>query len=158
MVPLAYLIGYMSAGGFYLFRCYDEGGLNGLLVSWPMDSLISRVPYIEGSKISVFDTQKLGVWLFGFAEAGVLTYLRSQFAWWPFHPVAIAFPPGRYAFCLLLVWLVKVVVLRFGGVQLYRRSLPFWYGVIVGYLFGIALSSVVDAIWFPDGKHFVHGW
>ena len=158
MVPLAYLVGYMSAGGFYLFRCYDEGGLNGLLVSWPMDSLISRVPYIEGSKISVFDTQKLGVWLFGFAEAGVLTYLRSQFAWWPFHPVAIAFPPGRYAFCLLLVWLVKVAVLRFGGVQLYRRSLPFWYGAIVGYLFGIALSSVVDAIWFPDGGHFVHGW
>ena len=61
-----------------------KAGLNGLLVSWPMDSLISRVPYIEGSKISVFDTQKLGVWLFGFAEAGVLTYLRSQFAWWPF--------------------------------------------------------------------------
>ena len=158
IVPLAYLFGYVSAGGFYLFRCYEEGGLNGLLVSWPMDALVAQVPYIEGSKVTVFDTQKLGVWLFGFAEAGVLTYLRSLFAWWPFHPVAIAFPPGRYAFCLLIVWLVKVVVLRFGGVSLYRRSLPFWYGAIVGYLFGISLSSVVDAIWFPSGGHFVHGW
>jgi hypothetical protein len=51
-----------------------------------------------------------------------------------------------------------VVVLRFGGVSLYRKSKPFWFGVIVGYLFGIGVSSVVDAVWFPDEGHFVHGW
>jgi len=89
---------------------------------------------------------------------GGLTFLRSRVAWWPFHPIAIAFPNNRYAFCVFLSWMVKVVVIRFGGVSLYRRSLSFWYGVIVGYLFGIAVSSVVDAIWFPDGGHFVHGW
>ncbi|MCZ6633882.1 MAG: hypothetical protein O7G87_10785 [bacterium] len=158
MVPLAYLVGYISAGGFYLNRCYVEGGLNGLMVPWPMDALTSRVPYIEGSKITVFDPQKFGVWTLGFAQAGFLMYLRNRFSWWPFHPVALAFRPRQYAFGLFLVWLVKVVVLRFGGVKLYRRSLPFWYGAIVGYLFGIAFSSIIDAIWFPDQGHFVHGW
>ena len=54
---------------FFLFRRCEEGGLDGLMVSWPMDALILRVPYIEGSKVTVFDTQKVGVWLFGFAEA-----------------------------------------------------------------------------------------
>jgi hypothetical protein len=142
--------------GIKIFRSYTEGGLNGHLVSWPMDHLIREIPYIEGSKVTVVDPQKWAVWLFGAALTGGLTYLRSQFAWWPFHP--IAFPNNRYAFCVFLAWLVKVVVIRFGGVLLYRRSLSFWYGGIVGYLFGIAVSSVVDAIWFPDGGHFVHGW
>ncbi|MCZ6633883.1 MAG: hypothetical protein O7G87_10790 [bacterium] len=158
MIPLAYLVGYVSAGGFYLERCYAEGGLNGLMVPNAMNSLTRQLPYIEGSKVTVFDPQKFGVWLFGFAQAGVLMYLRNRFTWWSFHPVAVAFRPRMYAFCVFLVWLMKVVVLRFGGIGLYRRSIPFWYGAIVGYLVGVAVSSVIDAIWFPDQGHFVHGW
>ena len=87
-----------------------------------------------------------------------MTYLRARFTWWPFHPAAIAFPTRRYGFCLLLVWLIKSVVLRYGGISLYRRSLPFWYGMIVGYLFGVGLSTLIDAIWFPDQIHWVHGF
>jgi hypothetical protein len=158
LIPLAYLAGYAGSAGFYLNRCYQEGGLNGLMVPNAMISLTNQLPYMEGSKTTVFDPQKFGVWFFGFGQAAALTYLRSRFAWWPFHPVAVAFRPRMYAFCVFLVWLVKVVVLRFGGVHLYRKSIPFWYGVMVAYLVGIAISSLVDAIWFPDQGHFVHGW
>jgi hypothetical protein len=158
MIPLAFVVGFYGSAGIKIYRCYSEGGLNGHLVSWPMDQLINEIPYIEGSKVSVFDVQKFGVWGFGVAVAAGLTYLRSRFAWWPFHPAAIAFTNNRYAFCIFLVWVLKVAALRFGGVTLYRRSKPFWFGVIVGYLFGIAVSSVIDAVWFPDGGHFVHGW
>ena len=58
----------------------------------------------------------------------------------------------------MLVWAAKTVVLKIGGVRLYRRSLPFAYGGICGYLLGIAVSSLIDAIWFPDQGHGVHGW
>lgn len=119
---------------------------------------MGRVSLIEGSKVTVFDPQKLSVWLFGFAEAGVLTYLKARVSWWPFHPAAIALPVGRYGFCLLLVWMMKTIVIRFGGVQLYNRSVPFWYGAIVGYLVGIGVSKTIDMIWFPDAGHGVHGW
>ena len=120
--------------------------------------LVGQVASIEGSKITFFDVQKTEVWLLGIAEAGVLTWLRGRFAWWPFHPAAIAFPVVRYGFSLLLVWLCKLLVIRYGGVQLYRRSLPFWYGIMVGYLFGVGVSHIVDAIWFPEAGHWVHGW
>ena len=93
----------------------------------------------------------------GGLEAGLLTYLRARFSWWPFHPAALAFPT-RYGFCLFLVWFAKLIVIRYGGVQLYRKSLPFWYGIIVGYIFGIGFSHAVDKIWFPGESHFVHGW
>ena len=115
-------------------------------------------PYIEGSKITVFDLQKCGVWIFGLGVSGMLTYLRSRYVWWPFHPIAIAFPNNRYAICVFLAWMAKTAVIRFGGVSLYHKSLPLWYGVIVGYLFGIGISSIVDAVFFPGGGHFVHGW
>ena len=157
-IPLAYVTGFTASVGTQLYRCYTEGGLNGHLALWDWGVLLGRVSLIEGSKQTVFDPQKLGVWLFGVVEAGVLTYLKARVSWWSFHPAAIALPVGRYGFCLLLVWLMKTTVIQFGGVSLYRRSLPFWYGAIVGYLFGIGVSKTVDMIWFPDGGHGVHGW
>ena len=156
-VPLAFVTGYFASSGVQLYRCYTEGALNGLVARWDWKVLLWRVPEIEGTRLTFFDSQKLGVWLLGGAGAGLLTYLRARFAWWPFHPAALAFPT-LYGFSIFLVWLPKFFVLRFGGVLLYRRSLPFWYGVIVGYLFGIGVSGVVDAIWFPGQGHYVHEW
>jgi hypothetical protein len=154
----AYIFGFAAAAGSRIHQAYEVGGLNGLLHPNDMYSLARNIPFIEGSKVFFFDYQKLTVWLVGAGEAAVLTLLRSRFTWWPIHPVAIAFPERRYAFAIFLVWAAKASVLRLGGVALYRRSIPFWYGAIFGYLFGIALSSLIDAVWFPDGGHFVHGF
>jgi hypothetical protein len=158
LIPGAYIVGWWLASGTRIFHAYDEGGLNGLLVPWQVDALTRQIPFIEGTKAHIFDPQKLSVWLFGAGEAAVLTLLKSRFTWWPLHPIAVAFPERRYAFCLFIAWVAKVVTLQFGGVRLYRRSIPFWYGAICGYLSGIAVSSLIDAIWFPDGGHGVHGW
>ena len=155
---LAYVFGYATAAGSRIHQSYMDGGLNGLLNTHDMRCLASNVTLIEGPKVWVFDHQKLGVWLFGAAEAAVLPVLRSRFTWWPIHPVAVAFPERRYLFAIFLVWAIKTAVMRFGGVTLYRRSILIWYGAIFGYLFGIALSSVIDAVWFPDEGHFVHGF
>ena len=158
IIPAAYVIGWWFASSTRIFHAYEEGGLNGLLVPWQVDALTRQIPFIEGTKAHVFDHQKLGVWLFGVSEAAILTLLKTRFSWWPLHPIAVAFPERRYAFCLFLAWLAKTSTLRFGGVRLYRRSIPFWYGAICGYLAGIAISSLIDALWFPDGGHGVHGW
>ena len=155
---LAYIFGFTTAAGSRIHQSYVDGGLNGLLNTNDMASLARNVPFIEGTKVYVFDHQKLGVWLFGAGEAALLTILRSRFSSWPIHPVAVAFPERRNLFAIFLVWAAKASVLRLGGVSLYRRSIPFWYGAIFGYLFGIALSSFIDAVWFPSEGHFVHGF
>jgi hypothetical protein len=157
---LAYMFGLTASAGSRIYRSYTEGGLNGILVTNDMQRLASAIPFIEGTKVWFFDYQKTGVWLFGAAEAALLTFLRTRFSWWPLHPVAIAFPVRRYVIALFVVWAAKTITLKLGGVRGYRRSIPFWYGGICGYLFGIALSSFVDAIWFPSPSegHFVHGF
>ena len=155
---VAYLFGLASSAGSRIYRSYTEGGLNGLLVTNDMGRLATAIPFIEGTKVWFFDWQKTGIWIIGAGEAALLTLLRSRFTWWPVHPVAVAFPERRYVIALFFVWVAKVMTLKLAGVRGYRQSIPFWYGAICGYLFGIALSSVVDAIWFPSEGHFVHGF
>ena len=158
--PIAFVVGCIFSAGTTLERSYSEGGMNGplSLYLWDWRDLESRVPAIEGTEPTFFDPQKLTVWLSGATEAGLLLYLRARYAWWPLHPAAIAFPTRQYGFSLLLVWLIKTLVLHYGGVGLYRRSLPFWYGIMVGYLLGVGISTTADAIWFRGQEHWVHGW
>ncbi|MCZ6633967.1 MAG: hypothetical protein O7G87_11220 [bacterium] len=159
VLPLALLVAFVVACGFQIYRSYMEGGL-GVAYMPDWNSMQKQVAIIEGSKPTFFDPELTLVWLLGGLEAGVLTFLGSRFAAWPVHPFGLAFPDHRlrYGYGIFLVWLTKTLILRFGGVGLYRRSLPFFYGIVVGYLFGVGLSSLVDGIWFPLNRHFVHGW
>ncbi|MBI2299557.1 MAG: hypothetical protein HYU66_11565 [Armatimonadetes bacterium] len=66
----------------------------------------------------------------------VLHLIRQRVLWWPFHPVGFVWAhtgTGR-AFIVhyFVAWLSKTVILRAGGMKLYRRSLPFVLGVILG--------------------------
>ena len=156
-LPAALVTGYVVQCWTHLDLNLTEGGLN---VGWPGFSgrLRTLVSDIEATDPSVFDPQKLFVWLIGAAEGGLLMFLGSRFTSWPIHPVGLAFP-HRFGFSMMLLWLFKTIVLRLGGVRLYERSKPFWYGVIIGYLVGLAVSTVVDVIWFPyiRGYGTMHG-
>ena len=72
----------------------------------------------------------------GGAFTAMLGFLRQRFVWWPFHPVgyAMAATATSYAFWshYFIAWLVKVSVLRYGGMRLYRQSLPLVMGLILG--------------------------
>jgi hypothetical protein len=48
--------------------------------------------------------------------------------------------------------------MRIGGVALYRKSKPFFLGLLTGYAFGIATSFLVDVIWFWGDGHYIHSW
>jgi Family of unknown function (DUF6785)/Domain of unknown function (DUF6784) len=72
----------------------------------------------------------------GFAITMLLTYARTIFAGWPLHPVAYALSASWSMHLswmpMLLAWICKQAVLRYGGLRLYRRVLPLAYGVILG--------------------------
>jgi hypothetical protein len=73
---------------------------------------------------------------FGFLITVMLTILRTQLSWFPFHPVgyAIAHTLTMQMVWLpfIIAWVLKWAVLRFGGMKLYRQSLPFFFGLILG--------------------------
>ncbi len=73
-----------------------------------------------------------------------LMALRMRFDWWPFHPVGYAVSSSwslHIIWCpLLIAWVIKLFLLRYGGLRLYRQSLPFFFGLILG-------EFIVGSLW-----------
>jgi len=83
----------------------------------------------------------------GIGFALFLVAMRMKFVWWPFHPLGyvawMGWPTERYAFSIFLGWLIKVLVLRFGGFKVFRRLRPGAFGLILGICFILTFWMVV---------------
>ena len=86
----------------------------------------------------------------GFIVTTALMLLRTQFLWWPLHPVgyAIANTETMTATWLpfFLAWLFKSLALRYGGAGFYRKSVPFFLGLIAGDILGGGLFDALGAV------------
>ena len=94
--------------------------------------------------------------------ATVAMVLQTRVPWWPIHPLGLMLMYNGYVrlyfLNIFLVWLAKLSILQFGGIGLYRRAKPGFYGLIVGYVFAAGCSFLVDFIWFPEGGHLIHDY
>ena len=109
---------------------------------------MSRVPIIYGSEpwtqLQKWLTNPLApdYWAVGFTGIGLLFALflmlmRMKFFWFPFHPAAYATVCGSWAvnyiwFSLGVVWVLKLVLLKYGGRNAHRKAMPFFLGLILG--------------------------
>ena len=95
--------------------------------------------------------------LAGFVTCGLTAILRYTVTWWPFHPIgfvtATTYPAKRMPFSILIAWFAKFAILRIGGINLYRKTAPVFYGLMLGYFVGVGISFIVDLIWFPGQGH-----
>jgi hypothetical protein len=77
-----------------------------------------------------------------------LAVAKARFVWWPFHPLGYALANSyalEYFWSALFVgWLLKLLIVRYGGVRGYRAALPFFLGLILG-------DYVVAALWSLGG-------
>jgi len=65
-----------------------------------------------------------------------LAVLRMSLAWWPLHPVGYAIS-GAWTMTelwlpILIGWLVKLLLLKYGGARSFRPAVPFFLGLIMG--------------------------
>lgn len=77
-----------------------------------------------------------------------LAALRTRFVWMPFHPLGFCMGAEMRWLWMpyLLGWLAKVVILKGGGLRLYRRALPFFLGLILGDYTAGAVWSLIGVI------------
>lgn len=83
----------------------------------------------------------------GFGFTVFLMAMKGAFFWWPFHPAGYALA-NSYALeywwmTLLIGWLLKLVIVRYGGIKGYRRALPFFLGLILGDYVAASMWSIV---------------
>ena len=90
-------------------------------------------------------------WINTAIGAAIMTLLmvaRWLYVWWPLHPLGYAIGPiwiiDALWFNMFLAWLIKIVVLKYGGVGLYRRTRPFFMGMILGYFTPAGFYLIVD--------------
>lgn len=98
----------------------------------------------------------------GGALTMLLVSLRARLLWWPFHPAGFALAHAFLAmtwvwFPMLMGWAVKALVLRYGGMRLFRRWIPFFLGLILGDIFIGVAWSLVGALFDMDIYMFFPG-
>lgn len=142
---LASVVGVL-AGLWAHFHVYFQYGVDTAVTRrWPAQ--VGRQPF------DVLANQLRGnapaPYSFGGVLAGAglllgLVALRTRWLGWPFHPIGFALATTQALDYLwmpfLIAWVTKCVVLRYGGMKLYRRLMPFFLGLILG-------DYVVPLLW-----------
>jgi len=96
----------------------------------------------------------------GMAIVVVLSMLRSEFAWWPFHPagyaLALSYAMEYFWMPVFIAWLLKFLIIRYGGVRLYRLAVPFFLGLILGdYTMGSLWAIIGPVLGIPTYKIYI---
>jgi hypothetical protein len=105
----------------------------------------------------------------GFGLFGLLSLLRARIMGFPFHPVgylvillsvmveaASPYIRGVPAFSLndaswvwgsaLVAWLAKKLVIKYGGMRMYRHTKPFFIGLVAGSFLFLFVINIVDLV------------
>ncbi len=95
------------------------------LNQWSDHRQASTTGYSTGVQVSI-----------GVGVAAVLQASTWLFAWWPIQPVGYIVGTGQYMdwvwFSVMLGWLAKVIIVRFGGPRMFLQARPAFVGMIVG--------------------------
>lgn len=148
-IVLAIVVSLVSSIWMIIKMSYAYGGIN--LNSW----------FFVGGPLAPFNyiTDKLnsphGVvwrgWAYTGLGAGIMALLmivRQRLLWWPLHP--LGFPIGavwimdQIWFSIFLAWLIKAIVLKYGGPKLYRSTRPFFLGMILGQFVCAGAWNLID--------------
>jgi len=129
---------------------YTYGGIN--LQQWFFVGGPQAPFNYVGPKILAPTQAELGGWLFTAIGAGIMALLlivRHRFLWWPLHPLgfpisAESFMMGYIWFSVFLAWLIKVVILKYGGPRTYRSTRPFFIGAILGQFVVAGAWLIID--------------
>ncbi|MBT3341945.1 MAG: hypothetical protein HN404_03010 [Gemmatimonadetes bacterium] len=84
----------------------------------------------------------------GGSVMGLLMLARHHFLWWPMHPLGFAVSTismtNYLTLSVFLAWLIKSIILKYGGPTLFHRARPFFLGMILGQFFVAGLWLVID--------------
>jgi len=79
-----------------------------------------------------------------------LSMCRRLFVWWLFHPagyaLAVSYAMTYFWMPIMIAWLLKVVIIRYGGIKGYRAGIPFFIGLTLGdYMMG-SLWTIIGSL------------
>jgi len=154
VLVVAFLLALTVGIFFFLRGIYHHGffGLKAGTSGWLGHQSINDgnrilVPVTDPSET---DVNGITAILAGAAVAVFLGVMRLRFWWWPFHPIgymaAMCWGLHWYYMPFFIGWAAKTLVIRYGGLRLYRHTIPLAIGLIVGDLLNGGVWSIVALI------------
>ncbi len=148
---LAIVVTMVSSVWVLLRLAYKYGGLNcndwffGGGAKAPFNFFVSKI-------LNPSEPNWLGWYITAGGAVGMwfLMFMRSRFLWWPFHPIGFAIGPvwimDQIWFTIFLAWLIKTIVVRYGGLKLFQKLRPLFLGLILGQFTCNGVWILIDAI------------
>ena len=161
-IGLTLVVGIGAAIAYSLYLGYLHGAYNFNdfpFTRYPPRTYDGLVKALKGEE--KWESERPLFLLLGIGIFAVVSLMRYRFAWWPLAPIGMVVPPTHAVhsiFSVFMAWGIKSIILRIGGVDLYRRLRPLFLGLLVGHALGVLLSFFVDQIWFPGQGHRTHSW
>jgi len=148
-VALAFLVSFVVAAAFFLYLSYTKG--NTALYGYPMGNarnMFNRAAGHIGGGTPAAGAAEYGGFVVGLVFTSFLVWARGTWTWFPLHPLGYAIAPTwamlTFWFPFLCAWIIKSLVLRFGGIDTYRRLAPFMLGMVFGEFMSAVFWSVMN--------------
>ena len=97
---------------------------------------------------------------FGVVLTSVLSWACIAMPKWPLHPIGLLMAGTHYANkawpSMFLGWLIKVLLLRYGGSRLYRRARGFFLGLIAGEVLAAVFWFLMAWMLAMQGKPYLY--
>jgi hypothetical protein len=160
VLAYALLIGFVLAAGAVLYCHYaysmpmtrDEVPQRnnfGAVALPERDIANPFLAYREGN----FPAKPHNPWLHmgvGFGIVAALQAASLRWVSWPLLPVGFVTSHGAFIqtvwFSIMIGWLVKVLIVRFGGATLFQRARPFFVGIIFGEALAAGTWLLINAV------------
>ncbi|MFQ6097173.1 MAG: DUF6785 family protein [Armatimonadota bacterium] len=154
VILLAVIIGLPAAYWAHLSSFYQHGASYIPGGQWGVGIARSEYEQATGFRpplpgTDVDRTIATGV---GMLVAVALTVIRTKATTFPLHPIAYGMATAYGSLVwgpFFIVWLVKWVILKYGGMKLYRRLIPTFLGIALGHFFA---AGVVWGLLGTTGK------
>lgn len=156
---LAILVAVVVAGAFHIVLPYRQGGVTMYYYAYrsiPTQFWRENAPFMQGQETF---TWSAGLWAaVGVGAAIALSILRRNFVWWPLNPLGYALSASWtttvFWFPMLVAWLVKWVIARYGGISAYRKARPIFLGLIFGEFTMAAFWTIISCIFRTQAPFF----
>jgi hypothetical protein len=152
---LAVVVGFGIGWVLHLTLYYERGALQLPNGEWALRRATLEYQKALGYEqtLRLPETARLAASGIGAVIAAALALLRFRFAAFPLHPLGYAMTccsgSGLWS-SFLLVWLLKSLALRWGGMRFYRRSIPFFLGLALGHFAVAGIFWGIAAAWSGD--------
>ncbi len=149
------VLGFLVCGAVHLHMGYHHysslDGVNVPVAGRGAEMMgIEPIRQLLSGRERSFNAETFRIMVGGAIFATVLLMLCARFPSWPLHPVGLLFVYSsiglRLVVSLFFGWLIKSLILRYGGNRAYRAGIPFFLGIIFGEIFANAFWTLVPVL------------